>query len=187
MDQIGFNPDTWNFGINYSDVFGWLLSVEGAVLHLLECCSGRGAVIDGAHEVIAASATHQPGNIMPSSTSSGGFFAEIIGSLKETHLAFTNVQLHSYAVNMSLSFKFILYIQPFYAGRFEKEKRPITITPLPPPSKVNLEISREKNLSKEAKVLLSISIEHENQVDKDNVPTMVREMSQWLIGRDRPE
>lgn len=144
----------------------------------------------GAHEVIAASATHQPGNIMQSSTSSGRFFAEIIVSLKElkrTYLAFTTVQLHSYAVNMSLSFKSRLCIQPFYAGRFEKERRPITITSCCHPLRSIQKFLARKIYQRKPRVLLSISIEHENQVDKDNVPTMVREMSQWLIGRDRPE
>ncbi len=124
--------------------------------------------------------------------------------LKMTHGAFTTVQLHAYAVNKAvaikrqarqswqwlfgliyiatkaLDFATELYIQPFYAGKFEHEKKPITLAPLVFPQ--TNRIIPLKMLVKEAKVLLSIALSHGKQKTED----MVKEMRVWLTSRDRP-
>ena len=100
--------------------------------------------------------------------------------LKRTHGAFTTVQLHAHAVNTALDFAPESDTQPFYAGKFEDEKKPITLAPLFP-GKTN-PLLRPRMLVKEAKVLLSIALSHGKQKIKD----MFKEMRVWLSSRDRP-
>ena len=179
-----FNPETSHFGIDYSDIFKYLYGIEGEVLHILECCNGGGAALDSPHEVLAASASHQPGKRTPSATPSGRFLNAIIASMRElqkTLVSFTTVQLHSYLANHALTFVPELYIQPFYSGTFEHERRPITLTPLLPATQQN-PTRRPTTLVKEVKVLLSITLSHGKQTTQD----MVKEMRAWLMSRDRP-
>lgn len=179
-----FDPESTYFGIDYSEVFKLLEWIEGDVLHILECCNGGGAVLDSPHEVLAASASHQPGKRKPSATPSGRFLNAIIKSLRElkkTLVTFTTVQLHSYLATHALNFDPELYIQPFYSGTFEHERRPITLTPLLPVTHQE-PVRRPTILVKEAKALLSITLTHGRQHARD----MVKEMRAWLTSRDRP-
>ena len=101
--------------------------------------------------------------------------------LKNTLGAFTTVQLHSYMANQALEFVPELYIQPFYCGSFEQERKPITLTPLLPAPHTK-PTRRPKTFVKEAKVLLSITLSHGKQTTQE----MVKEMRAWLTSRDRP-
>lgn len=94
--------------------------------------------------------------------------------LKTTHGAFTTVQLHAHAVNTALD------TQPFYAGKFENEKKPITLAPLFLGNTSPL--LGPTMLVKEAKVQLGIALSHGKQKIKD----MVKEMRIWLSSQDRP-
>lgn len=180
----GFNAETSHFGIEYSDIFQYLLRIDGEVLHILECCNGGGAALDSPHEILAASASHQPGKRTPSATPSGRFLSAVIASMRElknTLGTFTTVQLHSYMANQALEFVPELYIQPFFCGTFEQERRPITLTPLLPATQEKL-ARRPITFVKEAKVLLSITLSHGKQTTQE----MVKEVRAWLMSQDRP-
>ena len=101
--------------------------------------------------------------------------------LENTLGTFTTVQLHSYMANQALEFMPELYIQPFYSGSFEQERKPITLTPLLP-TKQEKPARRPITFVKEAKVLLSITLHHSKQTTQE----MMKEMQAWLMSRDRP-
>ena len=179
-----FDPERSYFGIEYSDIILYLHKIEGEVLHILECCNGGGAALDSPHEVLAVSAAHQPGKRTPKATPSGRFLNAVMISMRElknTLGTFTTVQLHSYMANRALEFVPELYIQPFYCGTFENERRPITLAPLLPATEQKA-ARGPLTFAKEAKVLLSITLSHGKQSTKD----MVKEMRAWLMSRDRP-
>ena len=179
-----FNPETPCFGIKYSDIFEYLYGIEGDVLHILDCCRGGGAALDSRHEVLAASASHQPGKRTPSATPSVRFLHTIIASMRElknTLGTFTTVQLHSYLANHASTFVPELYIQPFYSGTFKNERHPITLTPLLP-AKQQKPTRHPPTLEKEVKVLLSVTLSHGKQTTLE----MMKEKQAWLISRDRP-
>ena len=173
------------FGVPYDYVCSMLLSIEGDVLHLLECCAGGGAAGAGEHEIIAASTFKENARRNQEYTPSGHFARALMDSmrsLKDKFKIFTTAQLAAQMQGQGRLLIPPLLTQPVYIARIEN-KTCICLTPLLPsntPPHLRPQPPPEVFDKSTDKALLSISF------DKD-VEAVAGDINAWLTSRDRPD
>ena len=162
-----------------------LLSIEGDVLHLLECCAGGGAAGAGEHEIIEASTFKENARRNQGYTPSGHFARALMDSmrsLKDKFKIFTTAQLAAQMQGQGRWPIPPLLTQPVYIARIEN-KACICLTPLLPsntPPHLRPQPPPEVFDKSTDKALLSISF------DKD-VEAVAGDIHAWLTSRDRPD